>query len=391
VSFEFLIVKKMNNPPKKLCVFPNDPIKSYFEKGEIKSRYYNPKNFFDEVHIISFTDSDIDEEKVSTIAGDAVLKIHAIGKIRIKERERHVDHIVDLVKEICPDVIRSYNPYLEGWFAAKCSEKLNIPFLLSLHTQYDHNRKLAMKTNLKKFFALKYTEKYIEPFVLKKADKIIIVFRIIEPYVIKHNCKKPEVLYNKIDYKKFEESHVVTELLSPLVISVGNLIKEKNHQCIIKAMKNVNAYCLIIGKGKEYENIMKLIKKEKLEGKVIIKNMVPYDEIQNYYRSAKVFALAYDPNLEGLPMPVIEAMATGIPVVIPEPNKEFSDGLENIAVFAKRTPNSFAEKISKLLSNENFYNEVSVKCKNKALEFDQEKIEKREKEIYEELITKNSS
>ena len=380
----------MNNPPKKLCVFPNDPIKSYFEKGEIKSRYYNPKNFFDEVHIISFTDSDIDEEKVSTIAGDAVLKIHAIGKIQIKERERHVDHIVDLVKEICPDVIRSYNPYLEGWFAAKCSEKLNIPFLLSLHTQYDHNRKLAMKTDLKKFFALKYTEKYIEPFVLKKADKIIIVFRIIEPYVIKHNGKNPEVLYNKIDYKKFEESHVVTELPSPLVISVGNLTKEKNHQCIIKAMKNVDAYCLIIGKGKEYENIMKLIKKEKLEGKVIIKNMVPYDEIQNYYRSAKVFALAYDPNLEGLPMPVIEAMATGIPVVIPEPNKEFSDGLENIAVFAKRTPNSFAEKISKLFSNENFYNEVSVKCKNKALEFDQEKIEKREKEIYEELIAKKT-
>src|SRR3989337_3705693 len=245
-----------------------------------------------------------------------------------------------------------------------------------------------METELKKFFALKYTEKYIEPVVLKKADKIIIVFRIIEPYVIKHNDKKPEVLYNKIDYKKFEESHAVTELPSSLVISVGNLIKEKNHQCIIKAMKNVDAYCLIIEKGKEYENIMKLIKKEKLEGKVIIKNMVPYDEIQNYYRSAKVFALAHDPNLEGLPMPVIEAMATGIPVVIPEPNREFSDGLENIAVFADRTPKSFSKEISRLLSDENFYKEISGKCKNKALEFDQEKIEKREKEIYAELIAK---
>ena len=372
----------------KLCIFPNDPIIAYYEKGEIKERYFNPKNFFDEIHVISFIEKDVDESFVQLLAGNAVLKIHSVGKIRIKEREQYVKKIIDIVKEIQPDIIRSYNPYLEGWFAARCADYLKIPFLLSLHTQYDYNRKLAMKTDLKKFFALKYTEKYIEPFVLKKADKIVIVFRIIEPYVIKHNGKKPEVLYNKIDYKKFAESHVVTELPSPLVISVGNLIKAKNHQCIIKAMKNVDACCLIIGKGKEYENIMKLIKKEKLEGKVIIKNMVPYDEIQNYYRSAKVFALAYDPNLEGLPMPVIEAMATGIPVVIPEPNKELSDGLENIAVLAKRTPNSFAEKISKLLSNENFYNEVSVKCKNKALEFDQEKIEKREREIYEELITK---
>ena len=370
----------------KLCIFPNDPIIAYYEKGEIKERYFNPKNFFDEIHVISFIEKDVDESFVQLLAGNAVLKIHSVGKIRIKEREQYVKKIIDIVKEIQPDIIRSYNPYLEGWFAARCADYLKIPFLLSLHTQYDYNRKLAMKTDLKKFFALKYTEKYIEPFVLKKADKIVIVFRIIEPYVIKHNGKKPEVLYNKIDYKKFAESHVVTELPSPLVISVGNLIKAKNHQCIIKAMKNVDACCLIIGKGKEYENIMKLIKKEKLEGKVIIKNMVPYDEIQNYYRSAKVFALAYDPNLEGLPMPVIEAMATGIPVVIPEPNKELSDGLENIAVLAKRTPNSFAEKISKLLSNENFYNEVSVKCKNKALEFDQEKIEKREREIYEELM-----
>ena len=390
MSFEFLIVKKMNDPPKKLCVFPNDPIKSYYEKGEIKSRYYNPKNFFDEVHVISFTDSDVDEEKVRIIAGDAVFKIHSIGKIHIKERERHVDHIVGLVKKICPDIIRSYNPYLEGWFAAKCSEKLNIPFLLSLHTQYDHNRKLTMRTNLKKFLALKYTEKYIEPFTIKKADKILIVFKIIKPYVLRHGGKNLEVLYNKIDCKKFENSKPIAELPTPLVISVGNLIKEKNHKCIIKAMKGFNAYCLIIGKGKEYENIMKLIKKEKLEDKIILKNRVSHSEIQDYYKSAKLFALAYDPNLEGLPIPVIEAMAAGIPVVIPTPNKEFSDGLENIAVFADRTSESFREKISKLLSDEKFYNEISVKCKNKAQEFDQERIEKREKEIYEELIAKDS-
>lgn len=30
----------------KLCVFPNDPIKAYLEKGEIKERYFNPKNLF---------------------------------------------------------------------------------------------------------------------------------------------------------------------------------------------------------------------------------------------------------------------------------------------------------------------------------------------------------
>jgi glycosyltransferase involved in cell wall biosynthesis len=365
----------------RLCVFPNDPIKAYFEKGEIKQRYYNPQNFFDEIHIISFTDNDVEEEKVRSIVGTGALKIHSVGKIKIKEREKHLNKLISLVNDIQPDVIRAYNPYLEGWFAAKCSEQLQIPFFVSLHTQYDQNRRLVMKTDLKKFFALKYTEKYIEPFVLKQADKITIVFKIIEPYVRKHSNKNPEILYNKINCKQFESAHPIESLKTPLIISVGNLIKEKNHECLIKAMKDVDAYCLIIGKGKEHESLMSLIKKEKLEEKVTIKSSVPHTEIQNYYKSAKIFALAYDPNLEGLPIPVMEAMATGLPIVIPNPIKEFSDGLDDIAVFADRTPESFAKNIKKLLDDANFYEQVSTRCKQKALDFDQDKIEKRERDL----------
>ena len=37
--------------PKKICIFPSDPHQAYFYKGEIKERYYNPENTFDEIHI----------------------------------------------------------------------------------------------------------------------------------------------------------------------------------------------------------------------------------------------------------------------------------------------------------------------------------------------------
>jgi hypothetical protein len=58
----------------KLCVFSNDPIISYFNKGEIKPRYFNPGNIFDEIHIITFIDNDIDSSKVKILAGNATLK-----------------------------------------------------------------------------------------------------------------------------------------------------------------------------------------------------------------------------------------------------------------------------------------------------------------------------
>ena len=375
----------------KLCVFPNDPIIMYYNKGEIKERYYNPDNFFDEIHIISFIENDIDESKVKTIVGNAKLHIHSVGKISLKNRKNYLEQILSLVNKINPDVIRAYNPRLEGWFAAKCSDKLKIPFFISLHTQYDHRRKLAKKSNIKKYFALKYTEKFIEPYVLKKASKITIVFKIIEPYVIKHGGKKPELLYNKIDYDRFSKAKPISSLPKPLVISVGNLIKEKNHECLIKAMKNLNAHCLIIGKGENHHRLLKLIQKEKLQDKIIIKEFVPHNEIQNYYKSAQVFALAYNPELEGLPMPVMEAMAAGLPVVIPFPKENYSDGLENVAIFSKRDPDALNENIKKILTEPSLQKKYSEESKVKAKDFDAIKIEKREAKIYKELIQKQNT
>ena len=55
---------------KKLCVFPNDPLQAYFDKGELKEKYYNPNNFFDEIHFISLTDQDIEVEKIQKIVNE---------------------------------------------------------------------------------------------------------------------------------------------------------------------------------------------------------------------------------------------------------------------------------------------------------------------------------
>ena len=368
----------------KVCIFPNDPIIAYFEKGEIKDRYFNPNNIFDEIHIISFTDKDIEESKVKKIAGNAELIIHAVGEISIKNRKKHVTKIQELVRKIHPDVIRTYNSLIHGWFAAQISKELKIPLFVSLHTQYDYNRKLAKKKNLKKFLALKYLEKFIEPIVLKNADKITIVYKIIEPYVLKHTSNKPELLYNKIDCEKFYNAKKIDTLPKPLILSVGNLIESKNHKLLIESMKNIEANLLVIGKGELQNALQNYIKSMGLEDKITILESVPYENIPSYYKTANVFALAYDPNQEGLPMPVMEAMASGIPVVVPESEdtKELADSI----IFAERNVKAFTKKINDLLNNKTKTEELAMKCKGTAKRFDISNLEKREAEIYQELI-----
>jgi glycosyltransferase involved in cell wall biosynthesis len=369
----------------KLCVFPNDPLQAYYDKGEIKERYYNPNNIFDEIHFITMIEKDIEVKKIQSIGGTAKIIIHSVGKINIKNRKKHLSKIIELCRRINPDVIRAFNPYVEGWLAANCAKDLKKPFFVSLHTQYDQNRKLAKK-KLRKYLILKYSEKFIEPIVLNAADKIVVVYKIIQPYVTKHSSKNSEILHNKVDCSKFFNGEFMDNLPQPLILSVGNLIPVKNHKILIKSMKEINGHLLIIGKGELFSELNQLILENGLQDKITIKESVQNDQIQNYYKSSKIFALAYNTEVESLPMPVIEAMATGLPIVTPYPKEGFSEGLEGTALFTKNNEKSFTENIQKLLKNENLRKKYSIQSLIKAKEFDSKKIEKREAEIYLELI-----
>mgnify|MGYP003388487528 CR=1 FL=1 len=370
----------------KICIFPNDPIKAYFEKGEIKNCYYNPDNLFDEVHFISLTKNDIEESMVQKLVGTANMKIHSVGKISLINRNKEIKKIFKIVEEIKPDVLRSYNPLLEGWLAAKCAKKFNIPLFVSLHTQYDHNRQLAKKNNLKKYLAMKYTEKFIEPFVLQTANKITIIYKIIQPYVTKHSSKNPELLHNKVDCDRFVNGIPIDTISQPLILSVGNLISVKNHELLIKAMKGIDGKLLIIGNGELYSKLNALIIDYGVQHKVNIEKSVPHEKIQNYYKSAKIFALAYNTEVESLPMPVMEAMATGLPIVIPFSKKGYSEGLEETVLFSENNVLAFTNNIKKLLESEILMEKYSKKSLEKAKEFDISKIEHKESEIYSKLI-----
>ena len=167
------------------------------------------------------------------------------------------------------------------------------------------------------------------------------------------------------------------------IIGAGS-ITTTLHLPLLESMENINANLLIIGKGESYNDLMNNIKKRKLQDKINIIESIPYENISSYYKAADVFALAYDPNQEGLPMPVMESMATGIPVVIPE--SEDSKELKDSILFAERNVNSFTEKINHILNNNSVREEYSIKCLKTAKKFDISKLEKREAEIYQELI-----
>jgi len=127
-----------------------------------------------------------------------------------------------------------------------------------------------------------------------------------------------------------------------------------------------------------------------IKDKVIFKKAVPNKELQNYYKSADVFALAYDPKIEGLPIPVLEAMASGLPIVIPIPQSSMSDGLEDCVTFSDLNTESFSKAIKRILIDEKYAQNMTEKAQKKVMYFDGKNTEKREAEIYQELMSSKS-
>lgn len=145
-----------------------------------------------------------------------------------------------------------------------------------------------------------------------------------------------EIIVNSFDFKKQIKSYFnlkSTCILNPLenieiikklskksiklnlfkknslnIISVGRLVKQKNHLIILKAMKilskKINCKLLIIGNGEEKSNLLSFIKKNKLKNVKIInfkKNPYPYIKSSNLFILSSLY--------EGLPNVLLEAMA----------------------------------------------------------------------------------
>lgn len=375
----------------KLCVFPNDPLRSYLEKGEIKPRYFNPKNVFDEIHVISLFDSDENEENVRELVGNATLKIHIIGKTNLINIRFKKKRLVELIRNIKPNVIRSYNPLLQGWLATQVGKELGIPVVISLMADYDRDLRYFAKKNknFKNYFKLQYSKRFLESFSIRNANEIIIVYDFIRDYAKKMGAKNINLIYNRIDLSKFSPQLTPTFHESkPIILCVGRLMSEKNQECLIKAVKDLDVILLLVGDGPQYNKLNDLVKELKIKNKVRFERSVPNKEINRYYTAAKIFALPI--KYGGFAIPVLEAAASGIPVILAshdaDPNPELT---KDFALLVDNNPESFKEAIQKVLSNEKLQREMIQNGLKAVRKINSEIIEEKEKEFYLKVTKKN--
>jgi glycosyltransferase involved in cell wall biosynthesis len=178
---------------------------------------------------------------------------------------------------------------------------------------------LFPKTFLKKdLFKLKHWTKNS----VKKASHIITISKATKRDIQKH-YQVPEdkitVAYPGIDHQRFKPSK--KSLISgDYLLYLGTLQPRKNLENLVTAYSKLpekyQANKLVIAgkKGWLFKPLFQLVKKLKLEGKIIFTDYVKDQDIPGLIQKAKLLILPS--YYEGFGIPVVQAMAAGTPVLV---------------------------------------------------------------------------
>ncbi len=218
-----------------------------------------------------------------------------------------------IVKENNYDVIFCHEP-IGGLMGRLVGNKFNIKVIYMAHGfHFYHGAPIINKM-------LYYP---IEKFFSKFTDCLITINQ--EDYNAAQKFKaKKTVLFNGIglDTSKFVYKHsseYIRNIIHAkaddfILLSVGELIKRKNHEVVIKAiakLKNVNIHYVIAGDGPMKKRLNALIEKLRLQNQI---HLLGYrTDINLLCNSADVFII---PSIqEGLSIALMEAMACGCPII----------------------------------------------------------------------------
>jgi len=102
-----------------------------------------------------------------------------------------------------------------------------------------------------------------------------------------------------------------------LIIGVGRLIREKGFHILIEALGHLrcpDVRLALVGDGPDRRYLQKRIRSVHLVGRAQLIGYVPHTQVPHYLSAADIFVM---PTLrhEGLPLSIIEAMASGLPII----------------------------------------------------------------------------
>ena len=237
-------------------------------------------------------------------------------------------------------------------------------------------------------------------YAAERSDLIITISESAKSDIIKHfnvDEKKIQIVTPGIDLQKYSYNYTDIELENVrkkydlpqnYILYLGTIEPRKNIERIVKAFKNYkkevkdDLKLVIVGnKGWKYDNIMKLI--ESMGTDIIITGYIDEEDKIPIYKLAQFFVF---PSLyEGFGMPVLEAMAAGVPVVTSNVSSLPEVAGDAAILVDPLNEDEIFEAYKKIRSDSNYREEMIQKGYEQAKKYQWKYSAKKLEEIYDKI------
>lgn len=339
-----------------LVVIAEDELSAIVSKGEVTPRYYNPRDMFDEVHLLLLNDDDVSAEELAPMAGGARLRVHRLGRVRLRDTlgwrpsliEPWVKRAVGIVEEVRPLAVRAYGNYLAGYVGAEVRARTGVPLVVSLHARHDDWARPLLDVKGRLISALRDR---LEHHTLANTDVVIGVYRQLLEYASGYGARDVRLIYNSVNDRCLLPKTDYAVGSPPTVISVGRHCREKDPALIVRAIGGTETRLELVGQGPLTDRLRRFARRGGLGERVRFTPAVPNDVLCHTLREHDVFAIKCD--FFGIPKTLIEAMLAGMPCVVNRrPGEPVPEIPEDAVMLVDGSEEGYREAFRELLSSE---------------------------------------
>lgn len=213
-----------------------------------------------------------------------------------------------VLREFQPDIVHAHNRFFyTSGLAALYSIRADYELVTTLHLG-----DIGMISGLGGA-AAKTFEQTISRFVISRSEQVICVSAAAELIAQSLGAKRTAVVRNAVDVDEFSPNPTNGKSL----LYIGRFVHNNGIQDLLIALPSIldthpDAEIHLVGSGPLGEDVQKTIQSSGLSDSVTIYDYV--DDISEMYDCASVFCRpSYS---EGLPLTMLEAMASGVPPVV---------------------------------------------------------------------------
>jgi glycosyltransferase involved in cell wall biosynthesis len=232
-----------------------------------------------------------------------------------------------------------------------------------------------------------YTKKFSE--ACKRADTIIATSASTKNDIVHYfgtDATKIGVVYQSCNdlfinpsSMQYDLSHF--HLPEQYILSVGTIEDRKNQLLILEAIKETDLHLVLIGKQKAYtEKLKAFMTQNQMAHRIHFIENASNEALIEIYHKASVFV--YPSFYEGFGIPILEAMALGVPVIASNTSSLPEVGGDAVLYFNPNRAEDLNTALSSILNNAAFKNSLILKGKNQAQLFSKEKMAQQLMTIY---------